>query len=148
YRLVGTHLDITHEKRTREDIRQQAQHDVLTGLPNRGLLYEFGEQIVAAARRSGKPLAVLFFDLDRFKAVNDTHGHQAGDAVLREVARRLSQIRRAEDVTGRLGGDEFLAILPNIRSKEDAVGVALKALERLRQPYLVQGLSLELSPSI
>lgn len=148
YRLVGTHLDITEEKRTREAIRQQAQHDVLTGLPNRGLLYEFGEQIVATARRSSKPLAVLFFDLDRFKAVNDTYGHQAGDAVLREVARRLSQIRRAEDVTGRLGGDEFVTILPNIRSKEDVVGVALKALERLRQPYLIQDLSLELSPSI
>jgi diguanylate cyclase (GGDEF)-like protein/PAS domain S-box-containing protein len=147
-KVVGTHLDITEQKMTQENIRLLVQHDALTGLPNRGLLYEFSEHLLAAARRSSSPLAVLFLDLDRFKAVNDTYGHKIGDGVLKEVARRLNQLMRAEDVISRLGGDEFVAILPKIRGKENAASVALKALKSLGQPYLIDGFELHLSPSI
>jgi len=147
-KLVGTHLDITEQKEQQENTRVQAQHDPLTGLPNRGLFYEFSEHLLAAARRASTPLAVLFFDLDHFKAINDTYGHKIGDGLLREVAERLSQLMRAEDVIGRVGGDEFVAILPKLQSAEQASVVAGKALESLRQPYRIDGIELQMSPSI
>jgi diguanylate cyclase (GGDEF)-like protein/PAS domain S-box-containing protein len=147
-KIVGTHLDITEQKAAQEDTRLRAQHDPLTGLPNRGLFYEFSEHLVASARRASTALAVLFFDLDHFKAINDTYGHKIGDGVLKEVASRLSQLMRAEDVIGRVGGDEFVAILPKIASSEHAAVVAAKALESLRQPYRIDGVELRMSPSI
>jgi diguanylate cyclase (GGDEF)-like protein/PAS domain S-box-containing protein len=147
-KIVGTHVDITDQKDAQEDTRLRAQHDPLTGLPNRGLFYEFSEHMVASARRASTSLAVLFFDLDHFKAVNDSYGHKVGDGVLKEVASRLSQLMRAEDVIGRVGGDEFVAILPKIASSEHAAVVAAKALESLRQPYRIDGVELHMSPSI
>lgn len=147
-KIVGTHMDITEQKAAQEDTRLRAQHDPLTGLPNRGLFYEFSEHLLASARRASTSLAVLFFDLDHFKMINDTYGHKVGDGVLKEVAMRLSQLMRAEDVIGRVGGDEFVAILPKIASNEHAAVVAAKALESLRQPYRVEGLELRMSPSI
>ncbi|HEX2531602.1 MAG TPA: EAL domain-containing protein, partial [Burkholderiaceae bacterium] len=148
YKLIGTQLDITDQKAAQESLLQSAQHDGLTGLPNRTLLYEFAEHLVAAARRSNSRLAVLFFDLDRFKAVNDTYGHKVGDGVLKEMARRLDDLMRAEDVIGRLGGDEFVAVLPKTRSQEDAARVAMKARDALGKPYVIGGIELNLSPSI
>jgi diguanylate cyclase (GGDEF)-like protein/PAS domain S-box-containing protein len=147
-KLVSTHQDITEQKRTQEIARQSVQHDALTGLPNRSLLYEFSEHLFASARRSSSQLAVLFFDLDRFKAVNDNYGHNVGDGVLQEVANRLNQLMRAEDVISRLGGDEFVAILSKVRGQDNATSVATKALESLTQPYLIEGFELRLSPSI
>ncbi|HYD82056.1 MAG TPA: EAL domain-containing protein [Paucimonas sp.] len=147
-KIVGTHLDITDQKNAQEDARLRAQHDPLTGLPNRGLFYEFSEHLVASARRAAAPLAVLFFDLDHFKSINDNYGHKVGDGVLKEVATRLSQLMRAEDVIGRVGGDEFVAILPKIASNEHAAVVAAKALESLRQPYRIDGIEVRMSPSI
>ncbi len=147
-KIVGTHLDITEQKNAEESTRQRAQHDVLTGLPNRGLLYEFSEHLIASARRASTPLAVLFLDLDHFKVVNDTYGHRVGDCILKEVSVRLAQLMRAEDLIGRLGGDEFVAILPKIGNADDAAVVAAKALDSLREPYHVDGLELRLSPSI
>lgn len=147
-RLLGTQYDITEQKSAQENTRRMSQHDPLTGLPNRGLLYEFSEHLIAASRRAHASLAVLFFDIDRFKDVNDTYGHRVGDGVLKEVADRLGQLMRAEDIIGRLGGDEFIAVLPKIRSREDAAVVATKALDLLGQHYLIDGIELALSPSI
>jgi diguanylate cyclase (GGDEF)-like protein/PAS domain S-box-containing protein len=147
-KMMGTHVDITEQKNAQEIARQRAQHDPLTGLPMRGLLYEFSEHMLASARRAATPLAVLFIDLDHFKTVNDTHGHKVGDGVLKEVAGRLGHLMRAEDVIGRLGGDEFVAILPKTGSRDDAAVVAAKALESLRAPYFIDGLELHVSPSI
>lgn len=125
------------QSRARADrarIEQLAHHDALTGLPNRGLLDDRLDQAVALAHRELRPLAVLLFDLDGFKPVNDTLGHAAGDALLVEVAARARQCMRASDTVGRLGGDEFLAILPET-DREGAKAVAMKLVEALGRPY-------------
>ncbi|ANQ85712.1 hypothetical protein dqs_2682 [Azoarcus olearius] len=142
--LVVFCTDIT-ERKAAERI---AQHDPLTGLPNRALLYEFAEHLLAAATRERAGAAVLFVDLDRFKPINDTYGHQIGDAVLKQVATRLGECIRGGDLIARLGGDEFLAVLAKIGRAEDAASVARHALDHLRQPYRVDGLELTVTPSI
>lgn len=147
-RFIITHLDISERKQQEDAIRHVAQHDALTGLPNRALLYEFADHVVAHARRSGGKLALLFFDLDRFKFINDTYGHKAGDTILQEVAVRIKGSIRAEDMVGRLGGDEFLAVLSQIYDAAHAARAAEHALEALGRPYLIEGLQLEISPSI
>ncbi|NEX59616.1 EAL domain-containing protein [Noviherbaspirillum galbum] len=149
-RLVGTHTDITERKQAQEQIRQAALHDSLTGLPNRTLVFEFGtREVAAAARKHGKG-AVLFIDLDRFKPINDLHGHDAGDQVLKEVSRRLLACTRSEDLVGRLGGDEFVVILPHLDGtmRHATVAVAEHIVQHLSQPYQVDDLTLTLSPSI
>jgi diguanylate cyclase (GGDEF)-like protein len=110
-----------------ERLRLIAHHDSLTGLPNRRYLEEVLERNVASADRAGRPLSVLLFDLDRFKEVNDTHGHAAGDLVLRDVARSVAAHTRPLDAVGRWGGEEFLVVLPDT-DREAAVAVA----ERMR----------------
>jgi diguanylate cyclase (GGDEF)-like protein len=125
------------QRRARADrarIEQLAHFDRLTGLPNRGLLDDRLEQAVQLATRQAEPLAVLLFDLDGFKAVNDTLGHAAGDALLAQVGTRSRECMRASDTVGRLGGDEFLAILPSTGA-EGAQAVAAKLLEALARPY-------------
>jgi diguanylate cyclase (GGDEF)-like protein len=103
--------------RARESLRFEAMHDSLTGLLNRGaVLEQLNKELVRAARR-GSPVAVLMGDLDHFKSINDTHGHPAGDAVLRETARRMNAGVRAYDSVGRLGGEEFIAVLPECDAK-------------------------------
>ena len=127
------------QKRAREDrarIEQLAHFDRLTGLPNRSLLDDRLEQAVQLATRQAEPLAVLLFDLDGFKAVNDSLGHAAGDALLTQVGVRARECMRASDTVGRLGGDEFLAILP-ATGAEGARSVAAKLLETLARPYLL-----------
>lgn len=147
-RCIGTALDITDKKSTEERIRASALHDTLTGLPNRGLLYECARHVFGRARRSGHHCGVLFVDLDRFKPINDNHGHEVGDEVLREVARRLLGCTRQEDHVFRLGGDEFLIMLTDIVSDTDAGEVARHMSHCINQPYYVSGLSLSLSPSV
>lgn len=110
YILVCT--DIRQLKAQQAKLRHQAMHDVLTGLPNRRLFAEHLEKAIAASKRSGKRLAVIYIDLDGFKKVNDTCGHEAGDMLLREIARRLSSLIRESDTLARIGGDEFAVILP------------------------------------
>ena len=147
-RMLGVNIDIGERKEHEERLRRMAQHDALTGLPNRTLLYAFAERLVSAKRRVQDQSAFLFIDLDRFKQVNDRYGHDAGDGVLKEVARRLAACMRAEDLVGRLGGDEFVAVLAPIRSEEVAAKIALHALDSLGQPYLVAGHELQVTPSI
>ena len=147
-RMLGVNIDITERKESEERIRRVAQHDALTGLPNRALLYEFAEHLLPAMRRTHRVAAFLFIDLDRFKPINDTYGHDIGDAVLKEVARRLMACLRAEDMVGRIGGDEFVAVLANIHSEDDAAVIAFHVLDRLERPYFADGIELRLSPSI
>ncbi len=142
---IKTHLDIA---RLRRDAVELAQHDALTGLPNRKLTLEFAEQLLASARRGGKRAGVLFIDMDRFKPINDTHGHEVGDAVLKEIARRLKACVRAEDTVGRLGGDEFVGVLSHVHDTSDAAQAARHIIDRLGQPYRINGLEVHTSPSI
>jgi diguanylate cyclase (GGDEF)-like protein len=135
------------EARALRRIEQLAHYDTVTGLPNRTLLTDRLEQEVARAKRATATFAVLTYDLDGFKAVNDTYGHAAGDRVLALVGERSRSVMRASDTVGRLGGDEFLAILPGA-SVEGATIAAEKLREALRQPYAVGGATARVSASI
>lgn len=146
--IIITYRDLTERKEAEERIRHAGLHDPLTGLPNRALIYEYGEHLLAAARRNETMAAVLFIDMDGFKPVNDTYGHEIGDAVLMETARRLEAGTRGADVIGRFGGDEFLVLLPSIRNQEGAEWVAKNILTRLFEPYRILNLEILLSASI
>ncbi|QZO01434.1 sensor domain-containing protein [Chenggangzhangella methanolivorans] len=138
-RMVGTHIDITRRKQAELQIEHMAHHDALTGLPNRTL---FRQKLLAAAvsaDRGGRQFAVLACDLDRFKSVNDTRGHAAGDAVLRVVAERLRSALGEHDVAARLGGDEFAVILGRIDRPHDAAVVAQRIVELVGRPIDVDG---------
>jgi diguanylate cyclase (GGDEF)-like protein/PAS domain S-box-containing protein len=134
---IGLKEDISLRKEYEERLIRQASFDGLTGLPNRTLAMDRLRQLVKRARRDGHLVAVVFIDLDHFKDVNDTLGHEAGDRLLVEVARRLSETVREQDTVARLGGDEFLLVLPDIHDAEDARVVASKVLERIRAPVRI-----------
>ena len=131
-----------------ERIEFLALHDSLTELPNRLYLNEYLPRTLAQARRQCKGVAVLFIDLDGFKPVNDTYGHDAGDAVLRAVAGRLRDAVRRSDLAARLGGDEFLVVLTDIESPADVERVAETLLRGMRAPLDWSGRTLSLSMSI
>jgi diguanylate cyclase (GGDEF)-like protein len=135
------------ERAAQSAIERLAHFDTLTGLPNRALLMDRLSQESARAKRGARPFAVLMLDLDGFKKVNDTWGHAAGDYVLKQVGSRARACVRASDTIGRLGGDEFLAILPET-SLEGAQGVAEKLREALRVPYDVPKATATLGASI
>jgi diguanylate cyclase (GGDEF)-like protein/PAS domain S-box-containing protein len=139
--------DISERKRQEAEIEHLAYHDPLTGLANRRLLRERAEQVLALARRGGWGVALGYLDLDRFKEVNDSLGHDVGDELLKEVAKRLRGSLREEDVLARLGGDEF-AILLSEAHEESVATVARRLLEKLRQPFRVAGHSLHVSASL
>ena len=141
-RFVGTYgcaRDITDRKRTEELIHYQAYHDLLTSLPNRALFRDRLHQAIAHNKRSRQMLAVMYLDLDRFKLVNDTLGHTAGDQVLRMTAERILGCLRDEDTLARVGGDEFTLLLPQLARRADAVVVAEKILASLRSPLVLDG---------
>ena len=125
-----------------------AHHDVLTGLPNRTLLYDRLAQAITQARRSGKQLAVMFMDLDRFKHINDSLGHTVGDQLLQSMSRRLLGCVRQSDTISRLGGDEFVALLPDIDHPEDAALSAQKMLIAIALPHLINQHDLHIGASI
>jgi len=131
-----------------DELQRLALHDPLTGLPNRLLLEDRIAQAIAHADRGKLQCAVVFIDLDRFKTVNDSLGHFVGDELLRAVASRLQAIVRSEDTVSRLGGDEFAMLLRVIARLDDAVGVAAKILETLREPFRIHGHELYLTPSV
>ncbi len=130
------------------ELAHRAFHDALTGLPNRLMLRDRLAQAIERARRHQSVLAVLFIDLDRFKAINDTLGHRIGDEVLRGVAARVSGLLRKSDTVAREGGDEFLVLLEDVGSPEHAAMVAGKLLHALADPYEIEGRSLHCSGSI
>ena len=149
--LFGTYgvaRDITDRKRADELITYQAYHDILTDLPNRVLFKDRLGLAVLQAKRNDASLALMFIDLDRFKLVNDTLGHAIGDKLLQQAAVRLKACLRSGDTLARLGGDEFTAVLPELSDRQDAVLIAEKFLECLRQPFQLAGQSVHISASI
>lgn len=142
-RAIGTHTDITERKHMEEIIRQQALYDTLTKLPNRRLLVDRLTQAMSISKRSGKHGALLFLDLDNFKPLNDTHGHEAGDLLLIEVANRLKHCVRETDTVARIGGDEFVVVLAQFdmdvkASKLEAGMLAEKIRAELAKPYILK----------
>ncbi len=129
--------DISERKENEERVRRLAHHDQLTGLPNRNLLNDRMNHAIARVRRHGGRMAVLYIDLDRFKPVNDTLGHEAGDLVLQTVARRLLSCVRTSDTVARIGGDEFVVVTEEIHLPQDASLVAAKIIEALAEPIPV-----------
>ena len=145
---LGAAFDVTEKKRAEEQVRALAYHDALTGLPNRLLFNDRLALAVAQARRKGERLAVLFLDIDGFKAVNDSLGHNLGDLLLQGTAQRIQAALRAVDSVARLGGDEFILLLPGIRRVEEGARVAEKVLESLRAPIAVEGHELFVTASM
>ena len=135
--FVGIFTDISHLKATEERLEQLAFYDPLTSLPNRMLFKDRLTQEFEAARRHDKRVAAFFIDLDRFKHVNDTLGHAAGDQLLIEIANRIRSCVRTSDTVARLGGDEFTVILPDIDTGQDAAPIARKIIQSLQQPVLL-----------
>ena len=145
--LLGTTQDVTEHKLAEDRIDFLAHFDVLTGLPNRVLLDERLKYAISMAKRSNQHIALLFIDLDRFKDINDTLGHSVGDAVLVQLAKRLQQVLREQDVVSRLGGDEFIVMLPD--TEVNGVSqVVQKLLDVVAQPYQVEEYDLNLTASV
>lgn len=135
--FLGISYDLTERKRAEEYIYHVAHHDHLTGLPTRTLLRDRLEVALERARRTQDKLAVMMVDLDNFKRVNDSLGHQAGDTVLCEISRRLRACVRKSDTVGRMGGDEFVVLLPDLRSDKDAEEICQKLLSTVAQPIRI-----------
>jgi diguanylate cyclase (GGDEF)-like protein/PAS domain S-box-containing protein len=146
--VIGVAADVTERERAQERLRHQALHDPLTDLPNRTLFMNRLEHALSLATRRLRPVAVLFVDLDDFKVVNDSLGHEAGDALLVAMAERLRARLRPEDTVARFGGDEFAILLENITVPSDATRAAGRIIEGLREPSVVEGREISISPSI
>lgn len=149
--LIGgviTFRDITEQTRKTNELEKRAQYDELTGLANRSLFTEQLSRAIGRSQRKGAPLATLFVDLDRFKSVNDTLGHDIGDAVLREVAKRLKKNVRIGDFTGRWGGDEFVVCLEDFGEAANAAAAAQKLLLVLSEKYQLGKSEVYATPSI
>ncbi len=140
--------DITKRKQDEERIWRQANFDALTGLPNRTLFHDRLSQVLQQAHREETLFGLMFIDLDRFKWVNDTLGHSAGDALLVEVAKRLQGVVRESDTVARLAGDEFTVILSLLKRLDDAEQVAEKILAELARPFLLEGQEITISGSV
>ena len=140
--------DITGRIQAEERVHYMALHDALTGLPNRTLLQDRLYQAIAMASRNQKHVAVIMLDLDRFKSINDSLGHQIGDGLLQAVAKRLITCLRSSDIVARLGGDEFVIALPAVDGSYDSEEVIQKALASLREPYNIEGHDMHISGSM
>lgn len=132
---IGMFKDITERKQTEDKLKYLAHYDSLTGLPNRALLQDMLQDVTDGCGRSGERLGVLFIDLDRFKSVNDSMGHDAGDKVLRQMGERLKRAVRAEHIVSRLGGDEFIVVLRGLKRADEALETARRVTELLERPF-------------
>lgn len=148
YHHIAIYQDITERKKHETYIEHMATHDILTDLPNRSVLQERASLTIAQASRHDSIIALLFIDLDRFKLINDTLGHEIGDQVLKAIAKRIAGVLRESDTISRVGGDEFVAVLSNVRSKEDVSLVANKIIYEVTQPINIEQHSLVVTASI
>jgi len=139
--------DITKEKEQKEAFEYMAMHDALTSLPNRTLFFNRLEQAISIAKREEKSLAVMLMDLDDFKEINDSLGHHVGDRVLREIGVRLTQVIRSGDTVARMGGDEFLILMPSANEQE-CITLMNRIISKLKKPFALENLSVELGVSI
>ncbi|MGE5505494.1 MAG: diguanylate cyclase domain-containing protein [Actinomycetota bacterium] len=146
--MLGIFADITSRKEDEQQVWRQANYDALTGLPNRSLFLDRLTQTVKAARRDRTRFALLFVDLDGFKAVNDAFGHAAGDLLLQEAAARLSAGIRSSDTVARLSGDEFTVILQHVQGRDDVATVGAKMVARLGEPFDLDGQTAAVRASI
>ncbi len=146
--VMGITHDFTDRKRAEEGAVKAALHDKLTGLPNRALLFEYSQHVFDQAARNQHEGGVLFIDLDRFKPINDFHGHVIGDEVLKLVAHRVQRQVRKADLVFRLGGDEFLVLLPQLANSTEAAQIAQRVLKALAEPMLIEGIEVQISGSI
>jgi diguanylate cyclase (GGDEF)-like protein len=146
--LVLNTRDIADQKRLQEELEHQAFHDSLTGLANRALFKDRVHQALLKSRRRSRPMAVLFLDLDRFKAINDSFGHASGDALLIAVSQRLSGCVRAEDTVARLGGDEFAVLVENLAAPAERNILAERIKDTFRDPIVIEGRELAVAASI
>ena len=147
-RLMKALMYCAHQILTEERLRYLALHDPLTELPNRTLLQDRLVMACAAADRNEEQVAMLFIDLDRFKSINDSYGHIAGDRVLQEVARRLKSLFRSVDTVCRMSGDEFLVVMTGVSNREGVASAARKMVEALHVEMTVEGHVLSLSASV
>ncbi len=147
-RWIGVVTDVTESRQVKEQVKYLAVHDVLTGLPNRALFNDRLTVALAQAKRGDQKLAILFLNLDRFNAINESFGYSVGDQFLCRVAERVRAGVRAGDTVARFGGDEFAILIQRIRSEEDAAKVAQKVLEEIRLPFSVDQRELFITTSI
>jgi diguanylate cyclase (GGDEF)-like protein/PAS domain S-box-containing protein len=143
--IVGSARDITERKQAEERIRHMADHDSLTGLPNRRLFADRLSQAISIARREAARCALLYLDLDKFKPVNDTLGHDAGDRLLQKIADTIRALVRESDTVARVGGDEFTVLLRNISSPQNAAAVAEKVVAALCAPFRLENYPREIT---
>jgi diguanylate cyclase (GGDEF)-like protein/PAS domain S-box-containing protein len=154
-RMVGTNADVTERKRAEQELAQSraeleraAWYDTLTGLPNRNLLVDRLEQVLARSRRSGQRVALFYLDLDGFKAINDSMGHAAGDILLKQFAERLRGAVRTSDTVARLSGDEFVILLEELKGAEDADAIASTILATTREEFTIESTVLRVTTCI
>ena len=146
--LVAIFRDITERKQAERQLARLALHDPLTGLPNRASFEQRVEEALPRRRKGGGHLALMMMDMDKFKSINDSLGHGAGDLLLVAFARRIQGALREEDLIARLGGDEFTIVAENLKSADDAVAIAEKVLGATREPFDIEGLALVVTTSI
>lgn len=145
---LGVYTDIIRQKIHEERMSKLAYYDLLTQLPNRALLYDRLNEIIKYAYRYNQEAAVLFFDLDYFKVVNDNFGHHIGDKLLIEIAKRVTTVLREEDTVARLGGDEFVVVVKNVQSREDIAKIAEKIIRAVSQPLQIDSHQCQVGASI
>lgn len=145
---VAIFSDVTKHKRTMEQLARLSNYDLLTNVPNRQLFTKRLQHLLDMARRYNQQLAILFLDLDRFKYINDELGHYSGDVLLKKVANRLKKLLRTKDTLARIGGDEFVVILPKLKDVQEAIGMAEQMIESLQAPFTLNGKDVYMSASI
>jgi diguanylate cyclase (GGDEF)-like protein/PAS domain S-box-containing protein len=148
YALCGIATDITKEKEIEEHIRHMAQYDALTSLPNRALFADRLQQAFANAKRTHEHFGLMYIDLDKFKPINDTYGHEGGDFVLKEAAQRMQNCVRQSDTVARLGGDEFVVLLSSLNTDQDTFDVGEKIRHALNLPFNMDSITMNISSSI